>query len=440
MLVQQLESIQKTSTSFVLPQYGKNCISAIPNTVLHLFGATNQKTRLPFEGLAVPDKINKVVLVIIDGFGFNNFLNYHKENRLLTNFIDQGEVYPLTSVFPSQTTNALTTLNTGLTPQEHGLFEYFIYLKEVGVINAMQFQRLSSKYGKGLVDEGFDPSIMLLKNQTIHNTLKDKGIDTFTHIHASNASNACSKLIFQGSKMVPATNAYESIVKLRKNLQKNSGKSAYFFMHLDTLDTVSHNYGPGSFEYYAELTLLTRLLYRELVQKTDTKTAKETLLLVTADHGGVDVNPNETTYLNMLPKLLNFQVGKNRKPILPLGSYREIFLHIKERKLDETKQWLIQKIGHKAKIIETKEAAETGLFGLGVAGKEILERTGNLMILPYGDQTVWFESSGSRKISYLGQHGGLSEKEMLVPFAIAQLNSLKDRAQKELCTVPQVIN
>jgi len=303
----------------------------------------------------------------------------------------------------------------------------------------MLFQRLSSKHQKGLADEGFDPSIMLLKNQTIHNTLKGKGVDTFTHIHASNASNACSKLIFQGSSIVPAKNAYDSIVKLRKNLQKNRGKSAYFFVHLDTLDTVSHDYGPESFEYYAELTLLTRLLYRELVQKTDAETAKETLLLVSADHGGVAVNPNETTYLNLLPKLLNFKVGKNRKPILPLGSYREIFLHVKERKLEETKQWFTQKIGHKAKIIETKEAAEKGLFGLGVAGREMLERTGNLMILPYGDQTVWFESSGGRKISYLGQHGGLSEKEMLVPFAIAQLNSLKDNVQKELCTVP-VIN
>lgn len=433
MLVQRLESIQKTSTSFVHPQYGKNCISAIPNTILHLFGVTNQKTRLPFEGLSATSKINKVVLVIIDGFGFSKFLSYHKGDRLLTNFIDKGEVYPLTSVFPSQTTNALTTLNTGLTPQEHGLFEYFIYLKEVGVINAMRFQRLISKHQKRLSDEGFDPSIMLLKNQTIHNALKDKGIDTFTHIHASNASNACSKLIFQGSKIVPAQNAYESIVKLRKNLQKNRGKSAYFFMHLDTLDTVSHNYGPESFEYYAELSLLTRLLYRELVQKTDAKTAKETLLLVSADHGGVAVNPNETTYLNILPKLLNFQVGKNRKPILPLGSYREIFLHVKERKLEETKQWFAQKIGHKAKVIETKEAAEKGLFGLGVAGKEMLERTGNLMILPYGDQTVWFESSGGRKISYLGQHGGLSEKEMLVPFAVAGLNSLKEREPQRTC-------
>jgi predicted AlkP superfamily pyrophosphatase or phosphodiesterase len=440
MLVQRLESIQKTSTSFVHPQYGKNCISAIPNTILHLFGATNQKIRLPLEGSAVHDKINKVVLVIIDGFGFNKFLNYHSGDRFLNSLIDKGEVYPLTSVFPSQTTNALTTLNTALTPQEHGLFEYFIYLKEVGVINAMQFQRLSAKNQKGLTAEGFDPSIMLLKKQTIHNTLKDKGVKSFAHLRASNAVNACSKLIFQGSKIVPATNAYESIVSLRKNLQKNSGESAYFFLHLDTLDTVSHDYGPGSFEYYAELSLLTRLLYRELVQKTDAKTAKETLLLVTADHGGVDVNPNETTYINLLPKLLNFQVGKNRKPILPLGSPREIFLHIKERKLVETKQWLIQKIGHKAKIIETREVAEKGLFGLDPARTEILERTGNLMILPYGDQTVWFENPEGRKISYLGQHGGLSEKEMLVPFAVAQLNSLKDSVQKNCAPVPTATN
>jgi hypothetical protein len=30
-----------------------------------------------------------------------------------------------------------------------------------------------------------------------------------------------------------------------------------------------------------------------------------------------------------------------------------------------------------------------------------------------------------RKVSFLGQHGGLNEQEMLVPFAIAKLSSLK---------------
>jgi len=127
MLVQQVESVkQKIYTDFVYPQYKKNCISKIPSTILHLFEGENEKTASPLENavkLSSPEKVNKVVLLVIDGFGFNQFLNHYKGNRFLASLTNKGQVFPLTSVFPSQTTNALTTLNTGLTPQEHGLFE-----------------------------------------------------------------------------------------------------------------------------------------------------------------------------------------------------------------------------------------------------------------------------------------------------------------------------
>ena len=431
MLVQQVESIEKRiDTNFIYPQYNKNGISEIPNTILSLFDAKNKKTKSSLQNsimMSSPEKINKVVLLVIDGFGFNQFLNHLKENRFLTNLTDRGEVHPLTSVFPSQTTNALATLNTGLTPQEHGLFEYFIYLKDIGLVNALRFERTGSKRQNSLIDEGFDPSILMFKGGTIHNTLKQEGINTFTHIHSSNAFNACSNLIFQGSKIIPAVKTSDLIVRLRKNIEENSGASAYFFVHLDSLDTISHEYGPESYEYSAELSMITYLLQKELVQKIEPKTAKETLLLVTADHGGVKVDPKETTYLNCLPKtMLNLKAGKDRKPIFPLGGPREVFLHIKDEKLIETKEWLSQKIGNKAQIIETKEAAEKGLFGLGVPSGEVFERTGNLMILPYGNETIWFENSENRKISFLGQHGGLNEQEMVVPFAMAKLSSLKE--------------
>lgn len=426
MIVDYAESIKKsTNTNFIYPQYNNNCISNIPNAILQFFDAEKEKIKSPLNDKiekVSSEKINKVVLLVIDGFGFNQFLNYQKENSFLANLTSKGEACPLTSVFPSQTTNALTTLNTGLTPQEHGLFEYFIYLKDVGVVNALRFERIGSKHQK-LVDEGIDPNILLLRGKSIHNTLKEKGINTYTHIHASNAFNACSKLIFQGSTIIPAIKSSDSIVRLRKKLEENSGNSAYFFVYLDSLDTISHEYGPDSYEYYAELSVITHLLHKELVQKIDPKTAKETLLLITADHGGVNVNPKQTTYLSKT--ILNLQTGKNRKTILPTGSPREIFLHIREERLAETKEWLIQKIGNKAQIIKTKEAAEKGLFGLRVASERFFERTGNLMILPYGNQTVWFEKPEGRKISYLGQHGGLNEEEMLVPFAISNLHDLK---------------
>jgi len=63
---------------------------------------------------------------------------------------------------------------------------------------------------------------------------------------------------------------------------------------------------------------------------------------------------------------------------------------------------------------------------LGFSGIEFLERTGNLLILPYGNHTVWFEDSDCTKSSFLGQHGGLNEQEMLVPFAVANLGGLKE--------------
>ena len=88
------------------------------------------------------------------------------------------------------------------------------------------------------------------------------------------------------------------IVKLRKNIEKNSG-SAYFFVHLETLDTISHKYGPESEEYNAELQSISCLLQKELVEKISPKSAEETLILLTADHGGVQVNPEETSYLSL---------------------------------------------------------------------------------------------------------------------------------------------
>ncbi|MCW4029878.1 MAG: alkaline phosphatase family protein [Candidatus Bathyarchaeota archaeon] len=423
MLTKQIQTHKDPQNNFIYPQYKQNNITNIPNTIQHLL-LKNKQPKNPLQKKVEPlvsKETNKIVLLVIDGFGFNQFLKHHQQNPFLSNLSDKGEVTPITSVFPTQTTNALTSLNTGLTPQEHGLFEYFIYLKGIGVVNALRFERLGNKRHSKPEDEGHDPSVMLLKGKTIHSTLKEEGIPSWTHMNFSNATNAASKLIFQDSTVIPAVKASDCIVQLRKNLQETKG-SGYFFIHLDTIDTVSHEYGPDSEEYNAELSALTYLLHTELVQKLDAQTAKETLLILTADHGGVNVDPQETTYLPRAP--LNFYVEKHR-PIPPTGSPREIFLHIKEEKLNQTKQWLQQAIGKKAQILQTKEVAARGLFGDGQASEDFFERTGNLMIIPYENGTVWFESRMGRRIPFLGQHGGLSEDEILVPFGAAMLDRLK---------------
>jgi hypothetical protein len=244
-------------------------------------------------------------------------------------------------------------------------------------------------------------------------------------MNQSNAVNACTKLVFEGSTIVSAYKNSYAIVKLRKQIENTSG-SAYFFVHLETLDTISHEYSPESDEYNAELQAISYLIQKELVEKINPQAAKETLLLMTADHGGVQVDLQRAVYLGLNSEpLLNAKTGVDRKKILPTGSPRDVFLHVKEHKLQQTKDALASKIGDKAQILETSQAAENGLFGLGKASDAFLERTGNLLIVPYGKETVWFEHRSGRRINLLGQHGGLHPDEMLVPFAAAKLSSLK---------------
>jgi hypothetical protein len=172
--------------------------------------------------------------------------------------------------------------------------------------------------------------------------------------------------------------------------------------------------------------VISYLLQKELVEKINKKTAQETMILFTSDHGEVDINPLSTTYLNDFPDLIkNLRRGKNGRRIFPTGSARDVFLHVKEEKLTDTINSLEQKIGNKARIFQTEDAIKNGLFGLGDVTENFLERVGNCLITPYGKETIWFEHFKGRRLNLLGHHGGLNEEEMLVPLAITKLNNLK---------------
>jgi hypothetical protein len=418
------ESIRKCDDGdFLYPCYEENCISNIPGTLLSLFGVNSELAKLPIMDNGT--EARKVVLLVLDGFGYNQFLLYYKANNFLAKLAERTDVFPLTSVFPSQTTNALTTLNTGLTPQEHGLFEYYLYLKEVDtIVNTLRFEPIGSKRRNELVDRGFSPDI-LFNGKTLQSTLQEAGVKSFTHIYSSYAYSPYALLLFRDSTVVPSLRVSDLIVNLRKNLEKQNGP-AYFFVHISNLDLMAHEYGPNSYEYSAELSAISYLLNKELIEKIDPKTAKETLFLVTADHGGVDVVPENTTFLNGFPDVIKrLRCDKSGKPILPTGSQRDVFLHVKDEKLTETKELLSEIVGAKAKIVETEQAISDGLFGRGNVSSQFFDRVGNLLILPYRNETVWFDHFKDIKYNPVGQHGGLNEKEMLVPFTISRLSNLK---------------
>lgn len=419
---------EKREGEFIYPFYEKYCFSNIPSTILRFFGIKTERALLPFNLFNEKSEIegtNKLVLLIIDGFGFDQWFRYHKQHEFLAKFTKRGVVSPITTVFPSTTANAITSINTGLTPQEHGLPEWFVYFREIDmIINTVRFKRLGSKRQDELLEMGVNPNI-LYDGNTIFQTLKKEAVKTFTFINESYARSAYSDLIFKGSTIKSAINNSDLLVKLRKQLEKDGGPS-YYYVYLGSLDSIEHEYGPNTDEYHAELSSICSLLEKELVEKIDKKTAKKTLFIITADHGQLNVNPKETIKLNRFSKLVNnFQKSSGGKVILPTGSPRDVFLHVKADKVQEICEFMSQKLGEKAQVMETEKAFDKGLFGTGKPRDKFFDRVGNLIILPRNNHTIWYDHPRGRKFDLLGHHGGLNKEEMLVPFAYSKLSVLK---------------
>src|SRR5262249_4260680 len=126
----------------VTPDYAASCISNLPAGIAGLFGVPTKEMsgsgRLPValaEGMP-----RRVLLLVLDAFGLALFVRAVPEVPPLARLVERGTVAPLTSVFPSTTNVALTSLYTGLTPAEHGMVGLLIYLHELGLIaNLLRF-------------------------------------------------------------------------------------------------------------------------------------------------------------------------------------------------------------------------------------------------------------------------------------------------------------
>ena len=416
-------AISELNPNFIFPKYKNNCFSNIPATVLNLFGIKKKKPTVSkkyFEKY-LSKRYKNIVLFLIDALGFYQWKQYANKYPLFKKLDKKRFLYPITSVFPSTTASALNTLSSGLTPAEHGLFEWTLYLPEIDkTIETLPFKEIGKKRDS-LLKENVDPKI-LFNAQTIFGLLKRNKISSFMFLNKVFANSTYSKLYAKGSLVSSFTNFSDLVVNFKNQLIKSQGRN-YFFVYWDKLDSLGHDYGPKSDACKAELSKISHLFLTEFIKKLNEKTKKQTLLIITADHGQIDVNPQETIYLNKDKKLIS-SLQKDRKGeiIFPTGSARDAFLHVKETELKEIHSYLEKKLKNKADIIKTSEAVKFGLFG-GKVKPKFKDRLGNLTILPYKNYTIWREFK-NKKFKHLGHHGGLTKEEMLIPFSICKLDEI----------------
>jgi len=205
---------------------------------------------------------------------------------------------------------------------------------------------------------------------------------------------------------------------LHRALENAKGKN-YFFLYYDKVDTISHDYGPGSEHVEAEVDMFLYTMEQFIPKMKKAKT----LFLFTADHGQSEVDPATTVYLNKTFPRLHKWIKTNQQGQLlaPGGSCRDQFLYIKEEALAEAQTVLSQGLQGKADVICTDEMIAQGYFGSNVSDT-FRARVGNLVILPYRYESVWWYKKGKFEQKYYGHHGGLTPQEMEIPLLALELN------------------
>jgi predicted AlkP superfamily pyrophosphatase or phosphodiesterase len=392
------------------PLYESYCFSNIPQTSKRLL--TGEKGGLPDDVLVDPQKqYDCLILLVIDGFGWCFLKKYLEELPFLRRFLNQGVVSQLTSQFPSTTVPHLTCLNTGLTVGQSGLYEWFYYEPVVNAIISPFRFALAGEGTNSLISETKASSELLFPFKTFYQDLKEKGVESTLFYHRNYALSPFSQTTGRGAKIIPYASYAEAIFKLSELLRQNP--CGYYYLYLGDVDASGHEYGPNSKEADFFIRDIFHLLEKRLGEHpvlSDPKTA----LIMTADHGQTTTFPEKTLYINQLfPEIISkMKVDFRGHPLAPSGSPRDYFLYIQDAFLDEVYQLLLKQLEGKAWVYKTDTLIDQGIFGPLPLSSRFLERVGNLVILPYeGESVFWYEKDRFENRFY-GNHGGLTRAEM----------------------------
>ena len=411
----------------IFPLYAGQSLANVPHTIAKLLGVKPYGIPISdelFGGRIDTKGIKNIVLLLFDGLGYNMWLDA-KQSGLIKNISNRGIVLPITSIFPSTTAAAITTINTGLSPAEHGLPEWILYMKELGMlIETLPFAAITKKGKRSLSKSDTNPNI-LYKGKTIYQAFARHGIESFTLSNRSIINSIYTKLMKSGSTSIPFVGVSDSAIRLRQLLEKGGTHRKYVHLYLENIDAVSHSYGPFSEESRAEIKSVSDAFYYNLVEKANKKMADETLVIITADHGHTKVDTKMVHFIDDDKKLKGFLANGQKGKILPTGSPRNVFLHIKEGQLDSAYEYLSGKFADTARVMLSSEAVDMGLFGNSKPSRRLLDRIGNMIIFPNDGKALFYPYSNDRKLEYVGLHGGLSRNEMLIPLGMARLSSLK---------------
>jgi hypothetical protein len=405
------------SERFIRPRYDSYSFANLPATIAWLLTGQGAPA-LPLDVFGeLPTRCEQVILVFIDAFGWRFFERYAERYPLLQAAITEGVVSKLTSQFPSTTAAHVTSIHTGLNVGQSGIYEWHYYEPLLDdIISPLLFSYARDGLTRETLRQAAISPAALFPQRTLYHALQEQGVAAHLFLRQTYAASTYSHSVCAGAAMHPYEKIGEACAALVELVTARATVPTYYFLYFDRIDGVGHVSGPSSPQFDEAVDKFLTTLDQGLYQQARGKAGK-TLLLLTADHGQVDVDPRRTFYLNLqMPEITRLlKTNAQGIPLVPAGSPRDMFLYVKEDAVDACLALLQQRLAGTAEVYRTEKLLAQGFFGPQEPSPALLARLGNVVILPYAQETVWWFEEGRYTMPYFGHHGGLTPEEMEIP-------------------------
>ncbi|MEK7296029.1 MAG: alkaline phosphatase family protein [Actinomycetota bacterium] len=356
-----------------IPDYLGGCVSNIIPAILGPKGTADIPGWMP----SAVRGAHQVVLLVADGLGWNQLQGRAAVCPTLMS-MSGGSI---TTVAPTTTVSALTSITTGLTPGEHGLVGYRM---DMGG-RVMQMLRWGDE--KGDLRRMYPPDV-------IQPCPPFMGAVVPVLSKAELEGSAFTEAHLRGVRACGWRSSSSIAVQVRALLQQ---RHSFIYVYYDGIDKIAHERGFG--EYYdAELRLTDRL-----VADIASVLVPGSVLLVTADHGQVDVGTNTSTPHPDVRALTTYQSGE--------GRFR--WLHTRSGTVDELWSAAQEHHGHEAWVMRRDELIDGGWFGSRVSDAA-RQRLGDVALIAHAP-TSFDDPADSGPFPLICRHGSLTDDELDVP-------------------------
>jgi Type I phosphodiesterase / nucleotide pyrophosphatase len=371
----------------------------------------------PFGGRRAP---GPVVVLLVDGLGWFPFVSWAARAGAV-GARWRAPARPITTVFPTTTTAALTSLSTGTAPGTHGLVGYRQYLPRFGVVaDLLRMSPVGLGSPDQLVGPAFAPDLV----SGVPSVFR-RGLPAVAISRERFERSGFTRILYDGAAYLGYATAADLAHHLVRVLSRPRPPRVVY-AYWDELDTIQHLHGPGRAELFGlELDRLAGLV-DFVAAHLPSRRRRATTLLATGDHGQVAAAADRQIRVDQVPAVA-------REMAHPLaGDRRAGFFSARPGRRAALGRALRRLLPRGSRLLSMDAAVAFGLFGPGPYHPELASRLGDFLALvptPWGLRDVL--PGGAAPLRHLlGAHGGLAPEELVVPLIAGRLEQIAGRDEE----------